>query len=379
MKVKRGILTCSVDDAKTVAEALSFARAIGVKFVCGRSSEEEGGELSIPLVVESKVTAPTMLSDILDTCSISWQEEETKVACSQPWTLHAAKKLRDPELKETSIAAFDLLPRSDSRNGAGEDPFDGLIGLEEPKALVRALANAVASFGRESVASVNVVFKGSPGTGKSEMARAFSQACAQLGVANGKFESLSASQLVSNHVGETPMFVRQEFAKAKGGVLFLDEAYALTAGQSNDFGVEAVNELTYCLEKNKDVIVLAAGYGAEMEHFLEANPGLRSRFGFEVDFPDYTDVQLAEIFELTAAKRGFDVAVGVGDALLGIIGDLRREKGFANGRTMRNLLDRAVMQAALNHPESRIVDGLDVVQAAEKTQKPTRSGAIGFA
>ena len=214
MKVKRGILTCSVDDAKAVAEALSFARAIGVKFVCGRSSEEEGGELSIPLVVESKVIAPTMLSDILDTCSISWREEETKVACSQPWTLHAAKKLRDPELKETSIAAFDLLPRSDSRNGAGEDPFDGLIGLEEPKALVRALANAVASFGRESVASVNVVFKGNPGTGKSEMACAFSRTCAQLGITNGKFKSLSASQLVSNHVGETPMFVRQEFAKA---------------------------------------------------------------------------------------------------------------------------------------------------------------------
>lgn len=380
MKVERGSLTCNAEDAETVAEALTLARAMGVKFVYGRAVKSAcGKKLTIPLVTENRCSASSTLSNLLDTCDISWQGE-SKVGCSQSWTLHAAKKLRDPELKETPVVASDFMPQGNPASSDCADPFDELIGLEEPKRLVRELANTIAAFGRDCLASTNIAFKGNPGTGKSEVARAFSSACAQLGVTSGRFVSLSASQLVSNHVGETPMFVRREFKKANNGILFLDEAYALTTDvHANEFGLEAVNELVYLLEMRKDVIVIAAGYADEMDHFLGSNPGLRSRFAFELDFPDYSDSQLVEIFEAIARKRRFEVRAGAGDELFGCMGALRSEKGFANGRTMRNLLDRAVMRAAFNHPSERFLNAQDVAEAMERLRRPvTKVTTIGF-
>ncbi|WP_021595107.1 AAA family ATPase [Actinomadura welshii] len=190
----------------------------------------------------------------------------------------------------------------------------------------------------------HMVFTGNPGTGKTVVARLFARVLKDLGVlSSGHLVETSRSGLIGRYIGETAVKTRQVAQRAVGGVLFIDEAYALTQSDlDDDYGPEAIAELLKVMEDNRDdLVVIVAGYDREMQRFLTSDPGLASRFPTIVRFPDFTDAQLIEIFTAQTAAAG----LAPSDATAGKVAELLRRaprgRSFGNARAMRNLVERA--------------------------------------
>lgn len=149
--------------------------------------------------------------------------------------------------------------------------------------------------------SRHLVFTGNPGTGKMMVARLLGQLYAAMGVlATGQLVEVSRSDLVGGYVGHTAIKTTEAVRRALGGILFIDEAYTLarSAGAGPDFGWEAVDTLVKLMEDHREeLVVIAAGYGAEMAQFISSNPGLSSRFPKKIHFPDYSTGELLAIFQ----------------------------------------------------------------------------------
>jgi len=226
-----------------------------------------------------------------------------------------------------------------------------LVGLAPVKEQVRRLvAEAKADRMRaeagmpERGRSRHMVFTGNPGTAKTTVARLLARLYAQLGtLSNGHLVEASRVDLVGQYIGQTSPKVRKVFDKASGGVLFIDEAYALIPQDSHrDFGVEAVSTLLKLMEDRRDEgVVIVAGYPREMERFLASNPGLASRFPKTVTFDDYDDDELYAIFELIAHQHGFELGPGVEQRVRSLI-PAPHPPGFGNGRFVRNVFEEAV-------------------------------------
>ncbi|MFI6520517.1 AAA family ATPase [Spirillospora sp. NPDC050679] len=194
--------------------------------------------------------------------------------------------------------------------------------------------------------SRHMVFTGNPGTAKTTIARLIAAVYAEQNLlSSGHLVEVTRANLVAEYVGQTAPRVRAVVERALGGVLFIDEAYTLTqaAGDSRDFGNEAVAELLRLMEEHRsDLVVIVAGYGEQMEQFLDSNPGLRERFPKKVHFPDYSNDELIEIFEYMAAAQGFQLAEDVRGALEELLAKHERDRSFGNARLMRNLLEGAI-------------------------------------
>ncbi|MGI8332198.1 AAA family ATPase [Actinomadura scrupuli] len=230
--------------------------------------------------------------------------------------------------------------------------IDRLVGLEAVKHEVKLLVNEVKAEQLRRDAGIpiaaptrHMVFTGNPGTAKTTMARLIAAVYARLGLlSSGHLVEVGRADLVGEYVGQTAPKVRAAVDRALGGVLFIDEAYALTPPDSaRDYGHEAVAELLKLMEEQRaDLVVIVAGYEREMQRFREFNPGLASRFPHLLRFPDYTDDELVTIFEIMAAEAGFTVADGVLDSVRALLRATPRGPSFGNARLMRNVLDRAV-------------------------------------
>ncbi|QKG20723.1 AAA family ATPase [Actinomadura verrucosospora] len=285
------------------------------------------------------------------------------------------------ETESLDVILLEDVPDALARGGGdvSSDPLGEigrLIGLKEIKRQVDALvAEARAEQMRRdagvplTVPTRHMVFMGNPGTAKTTIARLVAAVYARLGLlSSGHLVEVTRADLVAEFIGQTAPRVRAAVERALGGVLFIDEAYALTSaggGDQRDFGHEAIAELLRLMEEHRaDLVVIVAGYDAEMERFLRSNPGLESRFPQILRFPDYSDDELVTIFELMAATAGLALDPGVPGALRRLVAAQPRGSSFGNARLVRNLLDAAVARQAQRITAAHDADP-DAVDPAE--------------
>ena len=234
--------------------------------------------------------------------------------------------------------------------------LDALVGLESVKREVRALTAMIEVGRRRQEAGLkaasarrHLVFTGSPGTGKTTVGRLYGEILHSLGVLeHGHLVEVSRVDLVGEHIGSTALRTQAAFDKARGGVLFIDEAYALSPEDSGrDFGREAIDTLVKLMEDHRDeVVVIAAGYTAEMERFLAVNPGVASRFSRTITFGDYSAQELLRIVEQQAEEHEYHLADGMDEAVLKYFDGLERGPSFGNGRAARQTFEAMVERHA---------------------------------
>jgi len=236
--------------------------------------------------------------------------------------------------------------------------LQALVGLESVKKLVGELeAFIVVQKRRQQEGLVtepmalHMVFSGSPGTGKTTVARILGELFLQLGVLpKGHLVEVERADLVGEYIGHTAQKTREQIRRAMGGILFIDEAYALARGGEKDFGKEAIDTLVKTMEDHKDqLLLILAGYDEEMENFLATNPGLRSRFPIQIRFPDYTVMQLESIARQMLRSRQYQLSAD-GQAALRrqlIAASLSGELSCGNARLVRNLIESAIRKQAV--------------------------------
>lgn len=256
-------------------------------------------------------------------------------------------------------AAGGAGPSDASEQEPETDPMeelDKLIGLTKIKHDVRELTDFVKiqkmrkDGGLKSVpVSLHLVFTGNPGTGKTTVARILSKLYRQIGVlSKGQLVEVDRSGLVAGYVGQTALKTAQKIGEAKGGVLFIDEAYAL-ARKDDTFGQEAIDTILKAMEDNReDLVVIVAGYTGPMETFINSNPGLKSRFNKYIEFPDYTIDELMGIFDMNCKKYDYEAQEDVRAQVRAMLVQrkLSTQENFANAREVRNLFEEIITNQA---------------------------------
>ena len=234
--------------------------------------------------------------------------------------------------------------------------LDGYIGLDAVKKEVRNLINMVTVYQmREKNGlpttdlSLHMVFSGNPGTGKTTIARIMARIYHSLGIlSKGQLVEVDRSGLVAGYVGQTAIKTSKVIEKALGGVLFIDEAYALNGKAENDFGQEAIDTILKAMEDHRDdLVVIVAGYDGLMDEFIHSNPGLESRFNRFLHFDDYSTDEMMQIFEMQCKKGCYTLE---GQAVEMVRDFIREENtnsiSFGNARGVRNIFEQILINQA---------------------------------
>ncbi|MEI7667696.1 MAG: AAA family ATPase [Erysipelotrichaceae bacterium] len=304
------------------------------------------------LTLEAKrfQTDPKPYTDLLNKFQVYFSESEV---------IKLFRNLQATQLKENFFPQYahiaaQQLKQTAELVGQAQKELESLIGLSAVKELVRRLIaqhraiSALIELGiNPSPSSLHMVFTGNPGTAKTSVARIIAKILRDEGMlTEGDLIEVGRADLVGEYVGHTAVKVREAFKRAKGSVLFIDEAYSLLDNKKGYYGDEAIATIVQEMENYRnEVVVIFAGYPNQMQEFIERNPGLASRINFHLQFPDYSQAELLQITELIASKLGYQVNQAVLDHVGQYLESLPRGENFGNGRLIRNMVEEAI----LNH------------------------------
>ena len=296
--------------------------------------------------------------DYLDDFEMTWRQYERDMAIDAE-----LRKMRQ-ELKQVIGKDFDLYNSDNSASNSSNDldevsaELNNLVGMKNVKEDIQTQINLLKiKKMRQEKGLANIpltlhsVFCGPPGTGKTTVARLMGKIYKSLGLLkSGHLIETDRSGLVAGYVGHTAAKVNELVDSALDGVLFIDEAYALKPqGSSNDFGQEAIDTLLKRMEDCRGrLVVIVAGYTEEMSGFIDANPGLKSRFSKYFYFEDYPPEELLAIFENICHKNEFNLAPEAKKILFKKSIEIyqKRDKSFGNGREVRNIFEKAIKRQA---------------------------------
>ena len=277
-------------------------------------------------------------------------------------TCYEGDKAADDEGENTDstiVEKKDSVIVNEPLEGDPYEELDGLIGLKDVKEEIRSLANFVkiqqqrkAKGLKTAKVSYHLVFYGSPGTGKTTVARIVGRIYKDLGVLKrGHTVETDRGGLVAKYMGQTALKTDTVIQQALDGVLFIDEAYSLVpeSGNGSDYGQEAIATLLKRMEDYRDrLVVIIAGYKDEMQRFIDSNPGLQSRFNRYIDFPDYTAEELKDIFKMYMKKNEYTLSQEAEQYLLSRFeyAVAHKDRNFGNARYARNVFEKAIQQQA---------------------------------
>ena len=306
------------------------------------------------------------------------------------------KKLQNtiyPQYKDLKVARQAVIKAAPK--GSAYDDLQDMVGLTEAKAVIQKALNYYKMQKlyeqkgmKQDNPAMHMVFTGNPGTAKTTAARLFARIMRDNGLlSKGQLVEVGRGDLVGKYVGWTAQTVQAKFREAKGGVLFIDEAYSLV-DNSGTFGDEAINTIVQEMENHReDVVVIFAGYPNEMESFLQKNPGLRSRIAFHVPFADYNADELCRIAELMGKSKGVCFDADAKEKLHSVFEQARKNNDFGNGRFVRNILEQAKMNQAsrlleydfdaITTEEIKTIKAVDIATPPETKKEVKRT--IGFA
>lgn len=231
--------------------------------------------------------------------------------------------------------------------------LNSLVGLDDIKKVLHDLVNLISLKDKSDLKINNVnlhmLFLGNPGTGKTTVARCLSNILYNLGyIKENKLLEVSSKDLVAEYVGQTAIKTYGVIERALGGILFIDEAYSLSS-KNNSYNDEAIATLIKAMEDNRDnLVVIFAGYTKEMQEFINSNSGIASRIGYTLNFKDYTEDELLEIFKGMVTKAGFKITNEALYKARNIIREHKNDKNFGNARFVRNMYEKTVTEHATN-------------------------------
>lgn len=254
-----------------------------------------------------------------------------------------------------------VLPPSKYKKIEIEQMLADIVGLENVKQKIDDFKKYVifqqkakAQGRKMQTTNFHMIYTGNPGTGKTTIARLMTTLLYQLGIIKeDKLIEVERKDLVGQYIGQTAPKTAEVIAKAMGGVLFIDEAYSLANPSGKDYGKEAIATLIKAMEDHSDnLVVIFAGYKREMEDFLNTNPGIASRIGYNFDFNDYTPEELTQIFELTVDKMGFKVSKKLLPEVIKIMGYFSSMDNFGNGRFVKKYVQETLILHSKKNPEN---------------------------
>ncbi|MGE9908059.1 AAA family ATPase [Lachnospiraceae bacterium SGI.231] len=309
---------------------------------------DESDEISVKRIVQE-------ISDIVSSDKYSKEIKQFAKAlknsliecCGYKYVKSACELSNNSEIEEDPRTLEELLAE-----------LNTLIGLDNVKQKVNDLITyqAIQKKRRENglfsqKSTLHMAFTGNPGTGKTTVARIVGHIYKKIGLlSKGHFVEVSRTDLIAGYQGQTALKVRKVVEKARGGVLFIDEAYSITENDHSDsYGRECLTELTKALEDYRDdLVVIVAGYTEPMNKFFESNPGLKSRFNTFIEFEDYSANELMGILQLMCSQNAYRLDNKLVDVVRSYFEKQVSEKGinFANARMVRNLYESLVMNQA---------------------------------